>query len=91
MSNIEEVEPTIKKSYTEAHKQAIYKWRANNKEKIKLWRQNHPEIFKNNNKLWTAKNQDRLKEKWREYSKKRYEYIKECKRLSNNCISSENI
>jgi hypothetical protein len=84
MSNLEKVEPTIKKTYTESQKQAIYKWRANNKDKIKLWRQNHPEIFKNNNKLWAAKNQDRLKEKWKEYSKKRYEYIKECKRLSNN-------
>jgi hypothetical protein len=80
MPIINEAEPILKKTYTDAQKRAIYKYQKNNKEKIKQWRQNHPEIFKINSDRWVAKNKDTLKEKWRQYSHKRYE----SKILSNN-------
>jgi hypothetical protein len=80
---IEDVICNKKNNYTEAQKRAIYKWRVNNRDKVKIWNENNKELIKNSNQRWINDNRDILKEKWKIYSQKTRDYKHECKRLCN--------
>jgi hypothetical protein len=80
---IEVVICDIKKHYTEAQKRAIYKWRANNKDKLKIWNDKNQEMIKLYSSRYVERNRDKLKDIWKINSKKTYDYKQECKRLCN--------
>jgi endonuclease YncB( thermonuclease family) len=73
----------IYSSYTEAQKRANLKWQQNNKDKIKIYNEKNKEKIRLATIRYVEQHKERYKEKWRQYSKKAYDYNKECKRLCN--------
>lgn len=69
------------KYYNELQKISIYKWRDNNKDKVKQWRDENQDLIKATSKKWFEANKKKEYERLRIANLRRYYYKKECKRL----------
>jgi hypothetical protein len=76
-----------KRTYTEAQKKAIYKWRLANQEKVKLWNNEHRELKQESRNRWLENNKEQELIRLRKANNKNYHYKRsidytlECKRL----------
>jgi hypothetical protein len=86
-NNTEEEAP--KKTYSQSQKNAIYRWREKNKDKVKLWNNENNQLLKESRNKWLEKNKEQELIRLRIANNKNYHYKRsidytvECKRLRN--------